>query len=274
MADFPIANDYQFSESFGYNLGSGTGTSFTSTGSGVSTWTELILSTADDIDLIELFFLRGTSGALMEARIDIGIGGFGSEQVLIEGLLLDGKPSSTGLTDLKWEFPIPIPSGTRIAFRGEFGSSNREVIFAGNLFTGTLTSPQSYSSLKSFGFDGRGGISVDPGGTINAKGVWEEIIASTSDEIQAFYVGIGSNANGAQGFMNCYFDISLGSFGNEDDAIIAQNIPFDASTGEKIRYHPFVDRKIPVGSRVAIRMQSTIDNATDRLASFTIEGFL
>lgn len=273
MADFPIANDYSFSESFGYNLGSSTGTDLTSAGAGVSSWVELIASTADNIDLIELFFLAGTSGSFILARLDIGIGGAGSEVVIVEKLLIDGKPAGTPISDVQWRFPISVPAGTRIAFRADFTNASRVITLAGNLYKGSFLSPVSYSSLKSYGFNGRDGIDVDPGSTADTKGAWTEIVASLADNIKSFYVGISPSFNSGQSTMSCFFDISIATAGNEADAVIAQNIPFTATTGEKIRYHPFVDKPIPAGSRIAIRSQSTITDATDRISAFSIEGF-
>ncbi|MCE9561874.1 MAG: hypothetical protein K8U57_07455 [Planctomycetes bacterium] len=81
-------------------------------------WTQLSASTNYPWRGLLVSFASGsTSGATVSYLADVGIGGAGSEQVIVDNMQL-AKNSSNGLGPSWWGwFPCDIPAGTRVAAR-------------------------------------------------------------------------------------------------------------------------------------------------------------
>jgi len=138
------------------------------------------------------------------------------------------------------------------------------------LFAATFTSPIGRAKTTAYGVSGTSGTAVDPGGTINTKGSWVEVSASTANSIASFNICIDGNTNTAQAEGNFLFDIGVGGSGSEE--IILENMHISSSSFEAANPPIHIQQVIPAGSRIAIRTQSDIADAADRVLSFSING--
>ena len=270
MSDFPLVGNRTLVETGGFNLSTSGGTVFTSTGTGDSAWTELIASTDADSDLLMLYIMRNDNGNIGRFRLDIGVGAAGSEEVILDDLLLSGKPNGQG-QPFALNLPLAIPEGSRVAFRANFSGTTRVMEIAVALYAGGFKTQAALACSKAYGFNGTDGVDVDPGGTVNTKGSWAELDASIAENINGMYVSIGDSANTAQANALWLVDIAIGGAGSE--IVVAENIPARGNTSELIKVPVWADVVIASGERVAARAQCTITDATDRVISVSIVGF-
>lgn len=82
-------------------------------------WTEIVASSSQDISAL-LVTIQAAADTVMAAAavlVDIGIGGSGSETMLIEGLYALGTTTEYYVKIMPQTFGVNIPSGTRIVAR-------------------------------------------------------------------------------------------------------------------------------------------------------------
>lgn len=108
---------------YGTNTGSTTGTTATSSGSSNTkgSWAQIVSATTRS-HMWGIVCGRGSSGS--QYLFDIGIGGSGSEQLLIPNLTIR---ASSGGRGVMYSLPMRIPSGTRIAARVAAASGTQTV---------------------------------------------------------------------------------------------------------------------------------------------------
>lgn len=272
MSDFPLGG-YTYSETIGATTAASLLTAVTSGATNTKgAWTELAAATARATDFIIIYldFVAG-GAAIRDVALDIAIGGAGSEVIIMEDLHTQLK-SSIGPA-IKFHFPVRIPKGVRVSARIATNASADVFSVGASLFTSKFKSGRGYSKVKTLGIVGGGNptaVAVDPGGTANTKGAWTEIVAATPERIQEFSLCIGGNTNNAHIDATFLADIAVGGAGSE--VILVENIYITESSAETTRSPTHFPIEIPAGSRVAMRMQSSIIDPTDRVLSFAIAG--
>lgn len=266
MADFPVGG-YSFSEAGGVDAAASTGTTVTSGSGSKGSWVELIASTAESSTLLLIAF-QFNSGAIRDFIFDVGIGSVGNEEIIVSDMQNQLKAGFNNAT--YYHIPINIAKSTRVSVRIQTNSSSDVADFVAYFFRSTFQSNTGYAKTTAYGLSGADGTSVDPGGSANTKGSWIELEASTSDQINAFTITIASNTNSTQSDAQFLFDVAVGSSGNE--VAILENLFFGSSGFESNRPNIYIEQKINKGSRISIRMQSSITDANDRIQSFTVNG--
>lgn len=289
MSDWALSSGFR-AETFGTlgALPSGTTVTSGATAHTKGPWTQIAAATSFDAAAILLQIDLQYQDTLY--LIDIGIGGSGSEQVIIPNLMMSqSAPVFNALV-----IPINIPAGSRIAARSQdnFGSSTSYV--AVTLLAGGWANPTPLNTVTAYGPNTAtsNGVIADAGATANTKGVWAQITASTTSAIKALMLS-GSRAAPGTAITNTYdqlVDIGVGGAGSEQ--IILPNLRFNASvmTGGVVtpytagsatltglgtlfpRWIPPIPCDIPAGVRLAVRQQSTTTNATDRTSAYAIYG--
>ena len=132
--------------------------------------------------------------------------------------------------------------------------------FGGRTRVSTPVSLWGQNPYKVTGFfpmqvNGVGPITVTASASINTKGAWFEMIASTSDDSNFIAVDVqnGANATATEGFL----DIAIGASGSEsiivDNAIGGAILSIDL--GKSFYVFPVY---VPKGSRVAARLSNAI----------------
>lgn len=289
MADWPLASGFR-AESFGTVSGNPAGTTITSSATAHTkgSWVQLDASTAFDASSLLLQIDVQFQDTLY--LIDIGIGGAGSEQVIIPNLMI--SQSSAVFTSLL--LPVNIPAGSRISARSQdnFGSSTSYI--TGTLMAGGWATQSPFNTVTAYGPNTAtsNGVIADAGATVNTKGAWAQITAATTKDMRAIMIS-GSRAAPGTAITASYsqlVDIGVGGAGSEQ--VLLPNLRFDANTGTGgvvtpytpgsatlngfgtlfPRIIPPIPCDIPAGVRLAVRQQSSTTNANDRTSAYAIYG--
>jgi hypothetical protein len=230
---------------------------------------ELIASTIAAADHIVVFFYMASVGSVEEVSIDILIGP-ATEQVLIENIPFSGRVA-LGSTHDTMSFPIHIPAGTRISTRVQADSAVTMGIGVA-LYKGNGKS-YGYTAAKGYGITAQyGGTAVDPGAVANTKNATPvELVASTGEQINGFWVHVGQNENlTVNASTGVFVDILVGA--NPNEKVIVSNHFVISNTNENAFPSVFYDIVIPAGSRISCQMQCSDTDATDRVRTVALVG--
>lgn len=217
-------------------------------------WTQLTAATDADVDeLIVAVRDCFTSGQNSSSLMDIGIGGAGSEVVIIANIAV-GYYGHTN------RFPVPvIPKGTRIAARMQSASASRTaslyVVPQGSTGRRRIAGP-----IVTIGADTATsrGVSVTTPGSNNTKAAWTQITASTAQAFQGLALGVQGGGQTAIPDANALVDIGIGASGSE--VVLVGNIPLLINSSELVIHLAdlgFWPLRIPQGSRLAVRYQAS-----------------
>lgn len=207
--------------------------------------------------------------------VDIGIGAAASETVIIPNLHYANNGSGALSTQM-YLFPLTIPAGVRIAARCQNSTASRTIRITVTLIAASTSSTSGFGRVTGYGQApaDSGLTAVDPGGTINVKGAWVQLTASTTAETHWLCIGIGHDALAiATLSYNWLLDIGIGGAGSE--TVIIPNLLLRANSSddspEPQVFHLPVN--IPNGVRLAARCQCTdITSATERLIDVAVWG--
>jgi hypothetical protein len=207
--------------------------------------------------------------------VDIGIGGEGSELVLISNILSHCNSDNAKTRGQKgsYFFPVHIPKGTRVSARcqSSVGAKSLEVILY--LVSGGFTSNAPYNIVSTFGDTAASttGTAVDPGGSANTKGSWVQFSASCSFALREVIIAVTASGNS---YGRLLMDIGIGGGGSE--VVIISNWAIYHQYDSQTRYpcvSPLLPFSVPAGSRIAVRCQNdNIDDATNRVLGVILYG--
>lgn len=249
------------------NVSMGAGVAINSHGSIAHTkgsYSELLASTTFAGSLLVIQF--DYSAAYHDYLYDIAIGAAGVEQVIIANLV-KGTTGSNLYCSAPFIAPVQIPSGSRISARVQCEAAIAQTTY---LF-GTMYD-QSFAKLPlgvcdTYGADtsDSGGVEIDCGGTAWSWGSWVEITASTLRDHHAIIVGYGNKDNAARASTGFQVEIGVGANPNET-AILLTFMASDASAfALNPLFSPLLPVNIPKGTRLSVRAQCGLTDATDRL---------
>lgn len=231
-------------------------------------WKEFVASTAFDSDGIGISYGGGTEDK--QIILDIGVGASSSEQVIVPDIhWAQGDRAILGYVVI----PIFIPAGTRLAGRCQVSSAGGSIRVGIVLTRGGFPPSSPLAVVTNYGADAgdSGGEVIDPGGSANTKGSWVEMVASC-EETRLLHMFIGQRANITTAVAHFLFDIGVGGAGSEK--VIVENCHYrsglDENIGPASRGPLLVS--IPAGSRISVRAQSDITDATDRLMDIVLLG--
>lgn len=231
-------------------------------------WVELIASTAEDYDALLVSWAISASN--ISNLIDVGIGGAGAEQVIVDNLHTSIANSIT-----EW-FLIPkaIPAGTRIAVRSQSTTASAQARAGVTGMKAGWFYPQGGGDIVTLGANtaDSGGTQLDAGATANTFGAWVQLTASTANPIKAMALRTGAINNAAATAGQAVLQIGVGAAAAEQGLFeVAFNI---GAVGSNFGPMPPVwfPVSIPAGVRVAARFMSTVTDATDRLMDVVAYG--
>ena len=271
MADFPIFGVRAW-DAVGVDAAATTGSIVTGSGT-INTkgsWSELVASITRRASWIAVNLQQFADG---DSLVDIGVGGAGSEKVIIPNIYVH-RIAFTARDQALYLFPITIAAGSRIAARGQSTSVDMGFRVHCQLAYGGFPTT-SLSAVDAMGdaTADSGGTSIDPGGTTDTKGSWAQLIASTVRPVQCLILAFGTQLNTARVDNRWLVDIGIGAATSEQilipDISIRSNVGADIIT--PLNSSPFF-LDIPAGTRVAARAQSDSIDATDRLFDLIAYG--
>lgn len=236
-------------------------------------WTQLAAATSFDAVGFYLIISTHNSNGI-DYHIDIGTGAVASETAIIQNIpVTSGCPTAGICSDMAIYIPLAIANGTRVAARIQSTSTSKNVWMSLLMAGGTSTT--SYSASTTYGADASdtGGTAIDPGGVANTKGSWTQITASTSTTCSAFWIFFGLRANADP--ANAYFKYDIGTGAGGAEVIKVKNLPTRSETTlDALHYFAhWVPFSIASSTRIAMRGQTDITDATDRVLDATIICF-
>lgn len=205
-----------------------------------------------------------------DVLVDVAVGAAASETIIVNNLV---GPNVGNGECTQYYIPLPIPAGTRLSARCQaVGASDVSKIGV------TLASghPLGWSggSVTTYGANttDSGGVSVDPGGTANTKGAYSELTSSTTYDHRALILAIGEQNNFVRSSSGFRIDLAVGAGGSEQ-IIIPDILMAQSAGGDNFMPRSFHFRThIPAGSRIAVRAQCSITDASDRLFDAILYG--
>lgn len=229
--------------------------------------------TSNFIDILVLFADNLAAGRVF--LIDVSVGGVGSEVVKIPDL--PAEQTSTTSQGYGAGFfnniPLQIPSGSRVALRCQCNDPGDQLLSVGIALrsAGGVQGMSSYTNYGSNPADS-GMTALDPGATINTKGAWVELTASSG--LLAQYIGVmGQFGHATVASCSWAVDIGIGAAGFEVPLI--PDIRFSSATdgGTRPVFHPRFqpfNTYIAAGTRISARASCSINTATARLMDIGI----
>lgn len=220
------------------------------------------------------FWFKSASGggAAADYLVDVAVGAGGSETIIANNLIFTGFLNTDHVA--YYLFPIFVPAGTRLSARCQATTASRTVRCAIMLIGQSFLPSSPLGVITTYGANtaDSGGVQVDPGAGADTKGAYSELASALTFDINWIVLGIGGQNNQARTSAKILVDVAVGAAASEQ--IIIPDLFIVAQTaGDSILPGCIcLPCSIPAGSRVAVRAQSSITDATDRLFDMTLYG--
>jgi len=239
-----------------------------------SAWTQLIASTARQYDGLLLTGATFKDVSALSYFADIGIGGAGAETVLLPNLCFQsGTAQRTGGGVL---LPIRVAAGSRLSMR--VASSLAPKLLALSLTGITYGSAgiaPTYGRCTDYGTSTgtTTNTQIDPGGTVDTKGAWTQIVASTTNAINWLVVNFTNRQNIAMTTCVYTVDIATGASGSE--VVLVPDLPVmgDGASDDMTPQFVGFPCDIPAGTRIAVRAKCSTASSPTRFLGVTLYGF-
>lgn len=259
-------------EAWGEDTTNTLGTSLSPGNNTKGSYSELIASTGIATKNIWICLHKDGTGDTQDYLVDIATGAVSSEVIVLQDLYLSVK---SGRVCIVGPFPLVVAAGTRISARAETtNTTGTESVAVSAIVTDAdipvLTSTSVDTEGAGPGSSGQKGTTIDFGDNgANTKSSYVEVVASAPSNAELMYLVFGRNGNNALTSGTFLVDIAIGAAASE-----VVEIPdiLMATTGATDEMGPLIVGPFPCAdmqsSRVAIRGQTTITDATDRVLSF------
>jgi hypothetical protein len=225
-------------------------------------WVELLAagSNVDSSERVHIYIHDpgGTINALY--HINIGIGGVGSEQIIIPSLYFNTTSNGSTGTQWRYDFPLSIPSGVRISAQCQSSTASSVVGVHISRERASLSQSVGLNSIIDYGSNAAdsSGTAVNRS-TAGVFGSWTEITAATTEVIKGFSVAAcrfpNSWSNGS-----VTYEVGVGSSGNEETIYSGEIIHTDTLESSSALTSPFLSTSIASGERISIRAAGSAAN--------------
>jgi hypothetical protein len=215
--------------------------------------------------------LVGSTGTFVattdtSALLDIGVGGSGSEVVVVPDLAMGSRYGAANLIGPLpfYRVPIFIPAGSRIAIRCQGAQTSKAIAVSLTPLARMAGQRQPSTSVVTLNANSAtsAGTSLGTPGGNNTKTSWTQLVAATAEPFSALMVGFQLAADTVQGDTNTLVDIGFGAAAAEVVAI--PNIFVNTSLQEVV--NPFDQGawmvNVPTGTRIAGRFAETSTTST------------
>lgn len=217
-------------------------------------------------------WLLSTGAGNSTILVDIATGAAGSETVVVSNLFC--YADSEFIVGAWTPIDVDIPAGTRIAVRLQSTANAMTLgiqIAQDSRAIGSLANPVTYGTVTSTSR----GTQIDPGGTINTKGAYVQLTASTTARIDALLLCVTFDptlTNALAAFSSWHVDVATGAAGSEvvvlPDLFIVGNTFTDNVRPNLLR----LPIAIPSGTRLAVRCDCSRNVAAERDLRVTLIG--
>ena len=252
------ANSFgKIQESFTDRPAATMGTAVTPAVGSKGAWAECIASLdAETYGLLICINSNSASAASRNSVVDIGIGGAGSEIVLIPNLIAgNASPYNILASGLWYYFPVAIPAGTRIAARAQ-----GTVTTAFRVFIQAMQRALQPSMVKTAAYVEAVGMSVPTGTAVKsgttADGAWT-LLGTTSQRCWFWQVGVQVTPADTNHNNNVYH-IDLAEGDGTDFNTLLSSAVFSTNTTESAGLPPITvgcEVPVPAGRDIYARAQ-------------------
>lgn len=222
-------------------------------------WVEMIPATNRDYGETNLI-LQDTlaqSATNTSTLVDIGVGGSGSESVLVSSIGI-GHAGAGRLVRL----PLRITAGARLSVRIRSAVVSKAAELALILTSaGGWNPPETGARATTYGALTAASAGTDMAlpAAVNTKGAWTEIAATTSAPIRWLVPLVVGNSTDTAWVANHRGLIDIGVGGSGAEQVIVPNIGFGAFNNEAILHFPVtVPVRVPAGTRLTARYQEAL----------------
>ncbi len=246
------------------------GTSVTGANGSYGSWVQIIASTTYDACWMTVR-IWPTNGSSTRTFTQIGVGAGGSEVVLANDLYATSSTSGTVFTEY-W-FPVSVPAGTRLAARCQQNAAADANNVEIGLFDGSFTHMEGCGGVDSIGFvsGSTAATDIDPGGTINTKGAYSQLVASTAKDYLGVMISVGYNAASSTAVTApALFDLAIGAGGSE--LVIVADYGWSQGGAISQSICPFIPVNIPAGTRVSARASQGANTVGSRVMGLIAYG--
>lgn len=233
-----------------------------------SGYTQIIASTAEQYDGIEITFRTNSGG--VRALVDIAVGGLGSEVVVIANIPIR---TSSNSNIYRVFFPLRIAASSRVAIASQANGAGQTFVLSAWGVKGAFT---SYATCTTYGADTTNttGTVVDGGGSANTEGNWVELTSACAADHDQLIVSVLSPITNASASVSVMVDIGTGAALSETailNDIFALNP--NGAVGNNVPCKPmFPAATVASGTRIAARCQADSTDAQGRTAGVIVHA--
>ncbi len=233
------------------------GTALTISSSSVNvknTYTQLIASTASDINMLEVY-QAVTVPINSTVYTDIAVGTAGSE-VIVANNLASGAPLANSACGNRFCLPVNIPSGSRIAARHALSSSTTTTTTVApllqlNCFENGLVGAAPFAGVDSVGQTNGVGTVLGTTTTANVKSAYYQLTASSAKDYAGFIMGFDTGSG-----ANFLIDVAVGAAASEKN--IVSNYWLQSTLGQDVMNSMPIMVPVPSGTRISARAQCSL----------------
>lgn len=255
--------DFSYFETAGVDSSTTAGTTVTSSSSANTkgSWTQLVAATT--LDAAGFWIETSQPAVPQRYRLDIGVGGSGSEVVLVPDVCF----SPIRDTHVYRAFvPVPIPAGTRLSARVQSDGTSKAIKVHLLLAGPALVTSQMSGPVVTYGLGSNtSNTAVDPGGTANTKGSWVELTSSTTYDINYLILNVDLDTADATNSASWLVDIGM-TPQFETQQVLVPDVGF-YNSANKDQVTPVsmgFPVHLPAGTRLAARSQCSVSGSGDR----------
>lgn len=217
--------------------------------------------------MLSVFRMSANNGRFL---VDIAVGAGGSEVVIVADLSVGGTGSNGLYQNHVW-IPLAVPAGVRLSARCQCSTASRTIQVMAHLTGQGMMPGAPCQKARHYGADTSATrhTQVDPGATINTKGAYAQIVASTDMPCSWLFLDFGS-FGGATTDLSWLADLAVGAAAAE--VVVIPNLSFSCETavdGAGAWWYAF-PFSIPAGTRVSCRAQCTVNTATERILDASV----
>lgn len=234
-------------------------------GNGVKgSYTQVLAAANMTQDCDGLMCLLNWPSSASTLLVDIAVGAAASEVVIAPNLMAQAS-AVAGPVPYLFYLPTPLVSGTRIAARAIAQAASKSVGITVWPVSASYLGLMELSRITDYGSAGAAasrGTAVVASASINTKGAWTALSTSTTNDMKAVYVAIGSQG-ASKGTLDNRLDIGVGAAGSE--VVVIPDLYFGSFTTTThvlpALYGPIL-MDIPAGTRLSARTQSSTASAS------------
>lgn len=258
----------------GFNVGTVIQVPSAAAGGTKGAWTAIITSL--DFDCDYLMVSMGWGSGTRTYLADIGVGGAGSEVAIVTDIPCESSNSVCPQGISQVIVPAKIKAGSRISARVNIsGATTKQISMWIVPIAGGYIGQYNYQQCTTYGTTSTPALTnIDPGGTINTKSAWVQLVAATTADIKGLIMFFMKTGTPPATSPDWKVDFGIGAAASEQILIPdyyvscstqASQVPHPSNT-------PIIPMEIPEGTRLAMRAACSMNTSGTRTLDVAVMG--